>query len=101
MDHEITLRRIKGKHHDALRSYLRCRKGAQREAARKMSYWPRGKRTGKNKRELEEMRNRAVEAQMEAMKAIVGDLPSDLARGMDEASRQAQADKKGKRIVEG
>ena len=60
-----------------------------------------GEDAAKRNSELEEMKKRVVEAPMEAMKAIVGDLPTDLARGMDEATRQAQADKKGKRIVEG
>ena len=98
---------------------MRIRNEAQREAARKIGYWPREKKqrhgwfqqivkkqrhgedAAKRNSELEEMKKRAVEAQMEAMKAIVGDLPTDLARGMDEAAKQAQADKKGKRIVEG
>ena len=82
VENEILLRRIKGSHPDVLRSYLRCRKEATRELARQMGYWPRRERTSGNlKREWEQMRN--------------------LARGMDETSRQAQTDKKGKRIVEG
>ena len=49
MDHEITLRTIKGKHPNVLRSYLRFRKEAQREGAKKMRLWPREKRTDKDK----------------------------------------------------
>ena len=46
-----------------------------------------GEDAAKRNSELEEMKKRAVEAQMEAMKVIVGDLPTDLARGMDEAAK--------------
>jgi hypothetical protein len=82
VENEILLRRIKGSHPNVLRSYLRCWKEATRELARQMGYWPRRERTsGKLKREWEQMQN--------------------LARGMDETSRQAQTDNKNKRIVEG
>jgi hypothetical protein len=81
VENEILLRRLKS-HPDVLRNYLKCRKEATRQLARQMGYWPRRERTsGKLKREWEQMQN--------------------LARGMDETSRQAQTDKKGKRIVEG
>ena len=102
VENEILLRKLKGHHPNVLESYLRCRKSEQREAARKMRLWPRPERNSKKHKrgEVHEMEKRAVEAQMEAMKAIVGELPTDLAREIDEAARHAQAQKKGKRFGE-
>jgi hypothetical protein len=81
VENEILLRRIKGRHPNVLRSYLRRWKEATRELARQVGYWPQRVRTiGKMKCEWEEMRN--------------------LARGMDETTRQTQTDKISKRIME-
>jgi hypothetical protein len=78
VEKEILMRRLKS----VLRNSLKCRKEATKELARQMGYWPRRERiSGKLKREWEQMQN--------------------LARGMDEMSRQVQTEKKGKRIVDG
>jgi hypothetical protein len=88
VENEILLRRIKRSHPNVLRSYLRCRKEATRELARQMGYWPRRERTsGKLQREW----NKCRTWQEEWMKR----------QDRLKMTRQAQNDKKGKRIVEG
>lgn len=53
----------------------------------------------KRMREMEEVQERAVEAQMEAMKAVVADLPSQLPKVGVEVGSGADMDKKGKRTM--
>jgi hypothetical protein len=81
VENEILLIRIKGRHPNVLRSYLRCRKRGNKGIVKANWVLASVRTSGKLKREWEEIQN--------------------LARGMDETSRQAQTDKKGKRIVEG
>ncbi|CAN6324067.1 unnamed protein product [Urochloa humidicola] len=54
----------------------------------------------KRMNEMEEMQDRVVEAQMEAMKAVVADLPSDLGKVVgDLPNANGDAENKGKQIA--
>lgn len=88
MDHEIKWRRLKGIHPEVLDSYVRFRKEAQREEARRRGLCPRSRNECQNKRRrsvsdilegLVRPRDEGPnEVEVQTMKELVANLPKDL-----------------------